>query len=191
MRLISSMSAAGLCALTCLIAPIGCGSGPTMRPVDSSALTSAEHTAHRAAERTRAGHQGLIYASSEQGAGAQAEAQKSQQAAEMANTTAELRLTFDEEGRLLIDGQPVAPAEDAEDADALSASEGSPNATVDADALIAALQEALDALEPADRLRILITLPAAPQRFDRLFSSLGTVLVNTSVPVEVHLIPTS
>ncbi|RVU42728.1 hypothetical protein EA187_14535 [Lujinxingia sediminis] len=184
------MPLGGLLVALLVFAPVACGTGPVPRPVDTREQLSAEATARTAAERTRAGQQGVIYASSEAPAEAQAEdIQAHHSEGVMATSTAELRLNFDDEGRLLIDGQPVALTfAGAENADL----PGSPEAASDTehqDALVAALTEALKGLEPADRLRILIASPPIPQRFDLLFAAVGRVVAEATVPVELHITP--
>lgn len=182
------MPLGGLLAALLVFAPVACGTGPAPRPVDQKDQLSAEATARAAGERTREGQEGLIYASSDDPAEAQAEDIQAQRGEEAVLTsTSELRLSFDEEGRLLIDDQPLELSFGEAEAQGTSA-EGA-DETEGQDALVAALTEALNGLEPADRLRILITPPAVPQRFDVLFAAIGRVVAEVTVPVEVHVTP--
>src|SRR5690554_1851968 len=163
------MPLGGLLAALLVFAPVACGTGPAPRPVDQQEQRSAEATARAAGERTRAGQEGLIYASSERGPDAPAKSLQSKQNAEeaTATSTSELRLSFDQEGRLVIDGQPLdLSSEAAENAGASETTGDATEAmsrTESHDALVAALTDALNALEPVDRLRIIITPPPAPQ----------------------------
>lgn len=188
------MPLGGLLAALLVFAPMACGTGPAPRPVDQKEQLSAEATARAAGERTREGQEGLIYASSDDPAESQAEAVQAQRGEEAVLTsTSELRLRFDEEGRLVIDDQPLdlsfeAP-EDAEASETTGDATEAMSRTESHDALVAALTEALNGLEPADRLRILITPPPAPQRFDVLFAAIGRVVAEVTVPVEVHVTP--
>ena len=191
------MPLGGLLAAMLVFAPLGCGTGPAARPLSQPQPTSAEDTARAAAESARENDEGLIYASSEDPFSEatlqlNGDIRGGEQVGED-TSVAELRLSFDALGGLLIEGEPVemgseAPA-DEEGADAPSAEEASSPVADSLDALTLALSNAIETLEPAERLRIIIEPPEVPQRMDELFAAIGTIVANPPVPVEIHIVP--
>lgn len=200
------MPLGGLLAALLVFAPLGCGTGPAPKPLSQPEPTSAEATARAAAESARENDEGLIYASSEDPyseATLKVDGETGDGEPDSEGTSvAELRLSFDAQGGLLIGGKPAemvreAPVPEApvadDDTEAASSEEASPDAASPVagslDALTLAISDAIEALEPASRLRIIIEPPEVPQRMDQLFAAIGTVVANPPVPVEIHIVP--